>query len=86
MWKAEKGRTLRSVLTDWSKIEGVDLYWPMDYDYRLKDGATFSGNFDEAVGKLLDRFKAVRPQPFGQLHQGADSPRTLVINSYDLSH
>jgi len=44
-----------------------------------------AGSFDEAVGRLLDKFAAVRPQPYGQLHQGSTGPRVLVIKSYDLA-
>lgn len=83
-WTGAKGQTLRDVLKAWSDTAGVELYWSIDYDYRLQDDASFFGTFDEAVGKLLDGFASVRPQPFGELHQSNDGPRVLVIKSYDV--
>jgi hypothetical protein len=84
-WQGVKGATLRDVLKAWSDKAGVDLYWSIDYDYRLSDDVGFSGSYDEAVGSLLDKFASVRPQPYGQLHQGGNGPRVLVIKSYDLT-
>jgi hypothetical protein len=83
-WQGAKGQTLRDVLKAWSDKAGVDLYWSIDYDYRLTDDTAFGGSYDEAVGHLLDRFSSVRPQPYGQLHQSTSGPRVLVIKSYDL--
>ena len=84
-WQGMKGQTLRDVLKAWSDKAGVDLYWSIDYDYRLSDDVGLSGSYDEAVGTLLDKFASVRPQPYGQLHQGSKGPRVLVIKSYDLA-
>lgn len=84
-WQGMKGQTLRDVLKTWSDKAGVDLYWSIDYDYRLSDDVGFPGSYDEAVGSLLDKFASVRPQPYGQLHQGSQGPRVLVIKSYDLA-
>ncbi len=84
-WQGAKGATLRDVLKAWSDKAGVDLYWSIDYDYRLSEDVGISGSYDEAVGNLLDKFASVRPQPYGQLHQGGNGPRVLVIKSYDLT-
>jgi hypothetical protein len=84
-WQGAKGQTLRDVLKGWADKAGVELYWSIDYDYRLTDAVGYPGTFDEAVGRLLDKFAAVRPQPYGQLHQGGTGPRVLVIKSYDLA-
>lgn len=83
-WKAERGATMRDVLTNWSKKAGVELYWSIDYDFRIQEDVAYNGTFDEAVGRLLDVFADARPQPYGQLHQGADGPRVLVVKSYDV--
>ncbi len=83
-WHAATGQTLREVLKNWSDVAGVELYWSIDYDYRLSADVAFGGNYDEAVGKLLDKFSSARPQPYGQLHQDGASARVLVIKSYDL--
>ena len=84
-WAGLKGQTLRDVLKSWSDKAGVELYWSIDYDYRLSDDISTGGTYDEAVGGLLDKFAAVRPQPYGQLHQSASGPRVLVVKSYDLT-
>ena len=86
VWQGAKGQTLRDVLKSWSDVAGVELYWTLDYDYRLQEDAAFSGTYDEAVGKVLDRFATVRPQPYGQLHQADGGSRVLVVKSYDVTN
>lgn len=85
-WHASKGQTLRDALKKWSDTAGVELYWSIDYDFRLDSDVDYSGNYDEAVTKALDRFASSRPQPYGQLHQSSEGPRVLVVKSYDLTH
>ena len=82
VWLAPKDKTLKDVLSDWSKTAGVELYWSTDYDYRLNSNIAYSGSFDEAVGELLGGFADIRPQPYGQLHQVVDGSRVLVVNTY----
>lgn len=84
-WTGAAGATLRDTLKNWSEAANVELYWSIDYDYKLKGDVNYAGAYDEAVGKLLDQFAAVRPQPYGQLHQSKDGPRVLVVKSYDLT-
>lgn len=83
-WVASKGRSLRSILEDWSRKENVDLYWSIDYDYMMQDEAAYSGSYEEAVSDLLNRFSSLRPQPYGQLHKKGSDSRVLVVNSYDI--
>lgn len=83
-WTGAKGATLRDTLQSWSQAAGVELYWSIDYDYKLKGNVKYAGSYDEAVGSLLDQFASVRPQPYGQLHQGKDGPRVLIVKSYDV--
>ncbi|MCE9507602.1 MAG: toxin co-regulated pilus biosynthesis Q family protein [Alphaproteobacteria bacterium] len=82
VWLAPKDKTLKDVLSDWSKTAGVELYWSTDYDYRLNSNIAYSGSFDEAVGELLGGFADIRPQPYGQLHQVLDGSKILVVNTY----
>lgn len=81
-WPAQKGETLHAVLTAWCKAAGVDLYWSTDYDYRVEQGVTFTGDFAGAVKKLLERFAAAQPQPYGALHKNPAGADVLVINIY----
>jgi hypothetical protein len=85
-WHGARGQTLRDVLKNWSDVAGVELYWSIDYDYRLDGDASYPGSYEEAVGQLMDRFADIRPQPYGQLHQGdGGGPRVLVVKSYDVT-
>jgi|GEM_PF-1227064 len=85
VWNGRKGQTLKDTLKQWSDSAGVELYWSIDYDYRLKGDVGFDGSYDQAVASLLDQFASVRPQPYGQLHQAKEGPRVLVVKSYDLT-
>ena len=84
VWLAAKDRTLKDILTDWSRTAGIELYWSTDYDYRLNANVAYNGTFDEAVGGLLNGFDKIRPQPYGQLHQVLDGSKVLVIKTYAL--
>lgn len=82
-WRAPQGAFLHDVLKEWSERAGVSLLWTIDYDYRLPQTKSFSGDFAQAVGGLLNGFEKSRPQPFGRLHQRKDGgASTLVIKSY----
>ena len=81
-WHAEKGQTLKAILDDWSKIAHVQLYWSTDYDYKLNTDVAFGGSYEDAVGKLLNQFSAVKPQPYGQLHRNPETGNILVVNTY----
>ena len=81
-WRGGKGQTLKTVLKDWADAAHVKLYWITDYDYKLNADIAFAGNFEEAAGKLLDQFSAVKPQPYGQLHRNAETGAVLVVNTY----
>lgn len=85
-WTARQGSTLRTVLGDWAKKVNIELYWSIDYDYKLQKDISLQGNFEEAVANLMTEFTEMRPQPYGQLHIGASGPRVLVVKSYDLPH
>lgn len=81
-WHAEKGQTLRETLEAWAKLAHTDIYWLSDYDYRLNEPVTYDGNFDAAVGTLLQRFSGVLPQPYGRLHRNPGGRAVLVIDAY----
>ena len=85
-WVGNQHQTLKEVLTEWCEKEDVELYWTIDYDYKLNKDIAFMDEFEVSVAKLIDMFRNVRPQPYGQLHQGDRGPLVLVVNSYDLSH
>jgi Toxin co-regulated pilus biosynthesis protein Q len=82
-WTAPEGAMLRAVLKDWAKAAGVDLYWTIDYDYKIKKPLALSGSFENALGDILAAFATATPQPFGKLHTSADGTRVLVISAYE---
>ncbi|MDD9900229.1 MAG: TcpQ domain-containing protein [Alphaproteobacteria bacterium] len=84
-WQGGEGQTLRALLEEWSDTANVELYWSIDYDYRLDQDIALSGTYDEAVSAVLDRFSDARPQPYGQLHNSGADKRVLVVKSYDIS-
>lgn len=81
-WHAIRGQTLKEVLRSWSEAAHVRLYWTTDYDYKLNTDISYTGNYEEAVGRLLDRFANARPQPYGQLHKNAETAPVLIVNTY----
>lgn len=81
-WNAKTGETLRNVVTAWAEAEGVQLFWTIDYDYRVQADTGFDGSFEEALVELLNTFSDMDPQPYGQLHKTSEG-RVLVIKSYD---
>ncbi len=85
-WQAQAGMTLRDVLQDWADRAGVELYWSIDYDYRLSKSVTVQGTFSDAASQLLDRFANAKPRPYAQLHQQGGQPRTLVIKAYGVGY
>ncbi|MFH1158401.1 MAG: TcpQ domain-containing protein [Pseudomonadota bacterium] len=85
-WSASGGQTLRTILSDWSRMAKVELHWDIDYDYRLNEDVAYKGSFNNAVEKLLDRYARVRPQPYGRLIQKQGGDNILIVNSYDISH
>lgn len=84
-WKAAQGETLREVLKKWAAAADVELYWSIDYDYRLAGDVSYADSFDNAVAKLLEHYGDVRPQPYGQIHRATDGSRVLIVKSYDLT-
>jgi hypothetical protein len=85
LWHSPKEATLRETLSHWSKAANVELYWSIDYDYRIRKDISYAGSYDDAVEHLLDLFASARPQPYGQLHRGGNGSRVLIVKSYDLA-
>lgn len=81
-WMAQGNGSLKTVLESWSNLEGVDLFWSADYDYRLVGNVNISGNFEQAVEELLRGFSDATPKPTGRLHPNLPhGPAVLVIEA-----
>ena len=81
-WTALSGASLKTVLQDWSNIEGVDLFWSSDYDYPLVGDVNITGTYEEAVQGLLEGFSEAKPRPIGRLHPNLPhGPAVLLIET-----
>ncbi|MDR3450762.1 MAG: TcpQ domain-containing protein [Alphaproteobacteria bacterium] len=78
-WSAERGDSLRKVLTDWCKRAGVELQWVAEYDYPMEASAHFGGSFEDAVRELLAGFESARPQPIAELHTNSGAGQKLLV-------
>jgi len=78
-WSAQRGDTLRKVLTDWCRRSSVELQWLAEYDYPLEASAHFSGGFEDAVRGLLAGFDGARPQPIGALHTNTSAGQMVLV-------
>jgi hypothetical protein len=52
-WSVSKGDSLRNVLYRWSKRQGWNLVWHVDYDITLAADARFNGSMQDAISLLL---------------------------------
>jgi type IV pili sensor histidine kinase/response regulator len=81
-WTAERGDSLRKVLTSWSKRSRVEVEWLAEYDYPLQASVNFVGTYEAAVRALLVGFEEAHPQPVAQLHTNPSmGQRVLVVRA-----
>ena len=78
-WSAQRGDTLRQVLTDWCHRASVELQWQAEYDYPVEASVRFNGNFEDAVRSMLAGFDAARPQPIGELHANPGAGQMVLV-------
>ena len=81
-WNADRGDSLRKVLTTWSKRSHVEVEWLAEYDYPLQASVNFVGTYEAAVRALLVGFEDAHPQPVAQLHTNPTmGQRVLVVRA-----
>lgn len=81
-WQAEKGDSLKNVLTTWSDGAGVELYWVAAEDYPLPEAVRLHGNYTDAVTQLLSSYGGAARRPQGRLHPNLPTgPSVLIIES-----
>ena len=84
-WRAVRGDSLKTVLTDWSMDAGVELYWSSEFDYPLDSSVRLKGTFEEAVQNILTGLRDARPRPVGRLHPNEpEGPAVLVIETQQI--
>lgn len=79
-WQAEKGDSLKNVLSTWSDSAGVELYWVSAEDYVLPEAIRLHGNYTEALSSLLSSYGDLAKRPQGRLHPNLPTgPSVLII-------
>ena len=79
-WLAEEGKTLKTLLTEWSDKAGWRLIWNSNRNYTLTAGAMFRGRFADVSSALIRTFARARPAPIATFYKGN---RVLVVETLE---
>ena len=75
-WQVHAGETLREALGRWGARAGVEVLFLTDRRYRLHEGRTFAGSFEDAAGALFAALSHLPHPPAGAARPGGG---TLVV-------
>ena len=75
-WHVHPGETLREALDRWGRRAGVEILFLTDRRYRLLEGRSFAGSFEEATRALLSVLSHLPHRPVGE-HKGGGG--TLAV-------
>ena len=75
-WHVHSGEMLRDALDRWGGRAGVEILFLTDRRYRLLEGGSFAGSFEEAAQALFSALSHLPHRPVGE-RKGAG--RTLAI-------
>ena len=76
LWHVRSGEMLRAVISRWGDRAGVEVQFLTDRRYRLHEGRTFRGSFEEAAEALFAALSQMPHPPVGEMRQVS---RTLVV-------
>lgn len=79
-WLAEEGKTLKTLLTEWSDKAGWRLIWNSNRNYTLTAGAMFRGRFADVSSALIRAFARAKPAPIATFYKGN---RVLVVETLE---
>lgn len=79
-WLAEEGKTLKTLLTEWSDRAGWRLIWNTNRNYTLTAGAMFRGRFADVSSALVRAFARAKPAPIATFYKGN---RVLVVETLE---
>jgi hypothetical protein len=79
-WAVLAGSSLRGTLQGWAAAAGWTLVWDSPVDYQIRASVTFTGDFLEAVGRLVDAVYETNPELSATLYRG-----NRTIHVYDLA-
>ena len=76
LWHVRSGEMLRDAMSRWGGRAGVQILFLTDRRYRLHEGRTFGGAFDEAAEALFAALSHLPHPPVGETRQDG---RTLMV-------
>ena len=76
LWRVQAGEMLREAMSRWGAHAGVEVLFLTDRRYRLHEGRTFEGSFDEAAQDLFAVLSHLPHPPTGGMRPGG---RTLAV-------
>ncbi len=79
-WLAEEGKSLKTLLTEWSDRAGWRLIWNTNRNYTLTAGAMFRGRFADVSSALIRAFARAKPAPIATFYKGN---RVLVVETLE---
>ena len=79
-WLAEEGKSLKTLLTEWSDRAGWRLIWNTNRNYTLTAGAMFRGRFADVSSALIRAFARAKPAPIATFYKGN---RVLVVETME---
>jgi len=79
-WAVLAGSSLRQTLEGWADAAGWDVVWDNPVDYKVRASATFTGDFLDSVGRLVDAVYQTNPELAVTLYRG-----NRVVHVYDLA-
>ena len=79
-WLAEEGKTLKTLLTEWSDRAGWRLVWNSNRNYTLTAGAMFRGRYADVSSALIRAFARAKPAPIATFYKGN---RVLVVETLE---
>ena len=75
-WQLQSGTMLSTAMLDWADKWGWKLIWKAEVDYRIAAPITIDGDFLDAVGQVLDAYKAADRPLWGDWN---DEQKVLVV-------
>lgn len=70
VWAVMSGSSLKSTLEGWARATDWKIVWDNPVDYRIRASATFYGDFEEAVGRLVDAIYQNNPNLSVTMYRG----------------
>lgn len=84
-WNAKPGASLQSVLDQWGAKAGVAVVWNTSINAPVRTAINDNGNFEEAVGALLDQYSNDSARPVGRLNVDPQTGQKTLYMETDRS-